>query len=575
MEKFDREWKVIHQGIPPETGLREKGKTERKPVCEDVKLKNPENGLFLVADGVSMASGWFASRVAARIMIEKLGSELDQGIANNLKEARRKGESAIDRISQYVAAQMIATVEEADSKINAQAEAFSYGGTSTTLSLAKLVEIPDGHSGRLQRIFFLNVGDSRIYFQKRGGNLQLLTKDDNRISARVAAGRLTQEQADMIDQIEDPTKLPHELKELLPLKHVLTKAVGADGVTEGLTVSYIDVESGDRLVILSDGASDPLTQKRLQQFLNEEPDDVIAEADIQNEAMEMALMGRHPRAKADDISAIVHTFEETRPVSEFVEEPRNALASKDVLKGNIQKFRIKMDEAKKEIEEIQGRFNGLSDLTPKKERLDLMVKLEEANSKEASVVFNLEKANLDLFDLALPARYSPGEQVRILRKDFSPPSMDRQLWTVEEYDKSSKRYLLRGAGNVQRHISRYDLELAQQGLSVRAGDILPVRNQVGAFEKGFKVVGIQDDDKILLEKESRGTLSELSRDSEEIQNTFEGQLFLAQNTYERMVQAIKKNKDAQRKMSEFQAQRDEVMQLEQRQQAIFRAKSNS
>lgn len=575
LEKIDRELREIHVGIPPEKGLKEKGNMERKRICEDVKLKNLETGLFIVADGVSLALGWFASRMAAKIMFEKLGSELDQGIANNLKEALRNGDSAIDRISKFVAARMIAAVEDADTQIRVKAHEFDLSTTATTLSLAKLVEIPDGHGGLLQRVFFFNIGDSRMYLKKRGEDLRLLTKDDNRISAVVDAGRLTQEQAQMIDQAEDPDRLSADLKKYLPLKHVLTKAVGAGGVTDDLAVLYVDVEPGDRWMILSDGVSDQFAHGQLQQFLDDKSNDSTAEADIQSGAMQMALLGRHPRAKADDISAIVHTFERVHFGSESGDAQKEKIPSKDILKADIQKYRLQVDAAKREIEQIKALLSGLSDLTPKKERLDLIVMLEEANSKEASAEFYLEKANLDLFDLALPARYLPGDQVSISRKDFSPPSMDRKLWTVEEYDKSSKRYLLRGAGNVQRHISRYDLELAQQGLGVRVGDILPVRNQVGAFEKGFKVVGIQDDDKILLEKESRGTLRELLRDSQEIEDTFEGQLFLAQNTYERMVQAIKKYKEAQLKKSEFQAQKKAVELLEQRQEAILRAKSSS
>lgn len=574
LEKIDRELSENHVGIPPEKGLKEKGNMEHKRICEDVKLKNLETGLFIVADGVSLASGWFASRMAAKIMFEKLGSELDKGIANNLKEVLRNGESAIDRISKFVAARMIAAVEEADTQIRVKTDRFDFSGSATTLSLSKLVEIPDGHGGLLQRVFFFNIGDSRIYLKKRGGDLRLLTRDDNRISAAVDAGRLTQEQAQMIDQAEDPGKLSDNLRQYLPLKHVLTKAVGSGGVTEDLAILYVDVEPGDRLMILSDGASDQFVHRKLQQFLDDESNDSTAEADIQVGAMEMALDGQHPRAKADDISAIVHTFEEPHSDSESG-GARGALASKDDLKAEIQKFRLQTDAAKRKIEEIQTQLSGLSDLTPKRERLDLMVMLEEANSKEALAELNFEKANLDLFDLALPARYSHGDQVSFLRKDFSPPSMDRQFWTVEEYDVSSKRYLLRGAGNVQRHISRYDLELVQQGLGVRVGDILPVRNQIGMFEKGFQVTGIQDDGNVLLEKESRGTLRELSRDSQEIQDTFEGQLFLAQKTYERMVQAIKKYKDAQLKKSEFQAQKKDVELLEQRQQAILRAESSS
>ena len=59
IEEQERNIDLVNVGEPAITGIAFKGHPERKPICEDIKINDPDNGLFLVADGVTRASGWF------------------------------------------------------------------------------------------------------------------------------------------------------------------------------------------------------------------------------------------------------------------------------------------------------------------------------------------------------------------------------------------------------------------------------------------------------------------------------------------------------------------------------------
>lgn len=325
MRSFEREWKEVHEGLEPETGLKVKGRVERKEVCEDVKLKNRERGLFLVADGVSTAKGWLAARETARVMYEKLGEELDRGIENNLKEARRAGEQPLERLTKFVALQMIAAVEEADSRIRARGIDPEFVGSATTLSLAKLVELPDGKGGTIQRLFFVNVGDSRIYIQHKNGRLRQMTRDDNLLEFRVDIGELTAQEAREIDQAPDPRRLDARLRAHVAQPSIITKSIGGGDATVGLKVRFLDVQPGTRLVIVSDGVSDQLVRPEIQSCLDAHTEDDQAEGALQQAAMERSLDGTHPRAKGDDISALVHTIEARGSDMKRLERPQLAM----------------------------------------------------------------------------------------------------------------------------------------------------------------------------------------------------------------------------------------------------------
>ncbi|MBI4435596.1 protein phosphatase 2C domain-containing protein [Candidatus Uhrbacteria bacterium] len=567
LESFEREWVRIHEGLVPLTGLKEKGKLERKEVCEDVKLKNRERGLFLVADGVSGANGWLASRETARVMYEKLGETLDRAIENNLKEALRQGESPLDRITTYVAAQMSAAVEQADARIRAMVTNPEFKGSATTLSLAKLVELPDGKGGTLQRLFFTNIGDSRIYVQRNGEKLKQVTRDDSALEHRVDMGEVTKEQARLIDQAPDPARLPPSLHGYARQRAIITKSIGMGLATKNQAVFTLDLRPGDRLVIASDGVSDQLLEIQIESRLHEEEDDTRAEGSLQQGAMGMAVDGRHPRAKGDDIAALVHTIGEHGPDRAYLHSETQTQKTRETLEADLGRIRLGHGRARQEILRASEELKALPRLAPKPERLALMAAYEGAKERESTYRYHLEKTQLDLFDIQLPPRFEAGERVNVWREDFETPSLDRQMWTIAGYDPQSKTYAVRGPGGVSREVSRYELETVQSGLLVKLGDELPAKIAAGAMEDGFRVIAFDRDGMVVLMKETSGAIKRVRVKAQEVNERLFEQLYAAEQARQRMTQAIEDYHRAKERQESYRDEADLIEQIQKRQVA--------
>lgn len=565
---FEKEWAEIHEGKMPETGLKVEGRSEKKETCEDVKLKNREKGLFLVADGVSSAKGWLAARETARTMYELLGESLDKQIENNLQEALREGEDPVERITSYVGAQITTAVEQAHTRIQAMAVQPEFKGSATTLSMAKLIDLPDGKGGHLKRLFFANVGDSRIYVQRKGGELQQVTQDDSRLQMRVERGEITQEQAHQIDQAEDSRSLPADLRGYARGRAIITKSIGLGDPTEDLGVFFLDLQPGDRFVIVSDGVSDQLVENQIEASVNGNADDAQAEEDLQKTSMEMSLDGRHPRAKGDDISALVHTVEEPGQRREYLRPEVRKQQTEETLRATVQKLKEVLVIARERVQRADKELQGMDAMMPKRERISLMLEKEQALEQESLYAYHLEKTQLDLFDQQLPPRFESGARVDMWRDDFDPPSLDRQPWTVTAYDAESKMYVVRGAGGVHKEISRYALENVQHGLLVRVGDAIPAPNEMGAMEKGFKIVAFDTDGTVVLMKENEGVVKRSRMKAESANDAFLGLVYRAERSKNGMDHAIQTYHQAKERQQALKDEAVLIERLESRQRAL-------
>ena len=582
LDSYEKEWAEIHEGKPPETGLKEKGKLERKTVCEDAKLKNREKGLFVIADGVSTSlsgrgsgNGWFASRESTRVMYEQLGEKLDREIENIVSRALRDGVDPTKEITEHVMAGMVAAVSTADSRIQAAAVHREFADSATTLTCAKLIDIPDGKGGSLQRLFFTNLGDSRLYLLPENGRLQKLTQDDSWLQGRVAEGEITQEEADLIDQAADKRSLPPKLFPYANhlFRSSISRTIGIGEVGLGqVEVFSVEVKPGDRFLLTGDGESDQLLESEMEQRISSEPDDDRAEGSLQQGAMEMSLYGKAQRSKADDISATVHTVGERGPDRKYLYKDQKEARTGESLKQDLGRLRLGQEAARQEVQRIQIEVAKLDSLTPKRERLALLIQMEKAREVESTYSYHLEKSQLDMLDEQLVPRFQTGEQVQVWREDFDPPSLDRHMWTVVSYDPQSKAYALRGPGATAREVSRYELEKVQTGLMVRLGDELPAVNEIGARERGFKVIAFDRDGTVILAKEANNVIKRLRVNAEDVNESFHLQLHAAERSRLRMVQATENYQDALRKHQSYKDDAELVGRIESRQRALDAAK---
>lgn len=361
---------LVNVGIPPE-------KKEGKLVCEDVKINDPQMGLFMVADGVSLADGARAARTVSEYSQRYLGKDLDDGIRNNFETEDLSPEEKLLHVDTLVKVNMVRALQEAHDLLRLS----NAREATTTASLTKLVDSPNGKT----RMYFANVGDSRIYVI-RGGKLEKLTLDDNDIFAsigkEIVPGQIfTAEDARMIDQvknIDDLSEVHKMIKSFTGSR--INRAVGsrknpdlgyvvqidpANKKERQKEVQHIDLEPGDRILITSDGVHDQLLETEMEHILNSNTESSLqAETELQRVSKETSDVGKalNPRSKKDDIAAVVFQVGEIvggKPREKLFEpkEQKEALITESNIEGYRAHTRFlfaEMRKWEKKVRDVSG-----------------------------------------------------------------------------------------------------------------------------------------------------------------------------------------------------------------------------
>lgn len=194
----------------------------RRKLNEDAYLASPP--LFIVADGMG---GHDAGEVASATVIEHF-SRLVGREALSIEEvsgALASARSAVGALGQYGAA-----------------------GAGTTLSGVAIATVDD-----LGYWLVLNIGDSRTY-QFSNGELEQITVDHSYIQELIDDGEITPEQAKSDSR-----------------RNIITRAIGAGSVGDA-DYWLFPAESGDRMMVCSDGLTTELTAERIAEVLRDEPD---------------------------------------------------------------------------------------------------------------------------------------------------------------------------------------------------------------------------------------------------------------------------------------------------------------
>lgn len=134
------------------------------------------------------------------------------------------------------------TFSAVNAEILANAEKSGYSRTGTTVVLA---------AASRDRVTLLWAGDSRAYLL-RGGTLTRITHDHSYVQELVDAGRISEEEA-----------RTHEKR------HLVTRAVGAVR-TVTPDVRTVAWQTGDRLLLCSDGLFGMVEEKEIAEILMEE-----------------------------------------------------------------------------------------------------------------------------------------------------------------------------------------------------------------------------------------------------------------------------------------------------------------
>lgn len=221
-------------------GLSDIGKKRGRN--EDSYLVNDELGLFVVADGMGGHSGGeFASRFAVSTIEEVIQSMNMDPEATVISGVNEDGSKFGDRL-RYA-------IEVASQKIYDQAifEPELKGMGTTVAAL-----LVDGNKACVA-----NVGDSRVYLI-RGGVIKQVTEDHSLVSEQMRAGILSANDAKT-----------HKLKNIITRSVGYQEEVNAD-------LFYLDLQSGDSLVMCTDGLTNLLDDTFIHEAVKANGNDLEA-----------------------------------------------------------------------------------------------------------------------------------------------------------------------------------------------------------------------------------------------------------------------------------------------------------
>jgi PPM family protein phosphatase len=208
--------------------------------------------LVAVADGMG---GHKAGEVASALAIEALRDAVDAADAATTSDALLKDAVQLGNRTIWEAA----------------AEDIEKDGMGTTLVCA-LVD-PEG------RAIVANVGDSRAYAYL-GGFVTLVTVDHTWVNQQVMAGEMTQREA-----------------RLSPFRNLLTRTLGNAPEVEPDLFPDLQLETGDALILVSDGVTGYLDESDFTQVMSEAPNAQAAAKRLVEEAVS--------RGGADNATAVV------------------------------------------------------------------------------------------------------------------------------------------------------------------------------------------------------------------------------------------------------------------------------
>jgi serine/threonine protein phosphatase PrpC len=201
---------------------------------EDSLLATDEFGVFVVADGVG---GRKAGELASAITVNtfqayapQLQSAVDTFAADQSRETRKAVLQLLDQAA-----------NAASKRVYEAASATGRQGMTTTLVVAAI----GGGAA-----FLAHVGDSRAYLV-RDGDLRQLTEDHSMVNELIRTGAMSPEEA-----------------ATSRYRNVITRAIGLypNVRTDTLAVDLLD---GDRLLLCSDGLSDPVAPTEILQLMSD------------------------------------------------------------------------------------------------------------------------------------------------------------------------------------------------------------------------------------------------------------------------------------------------------------------
>jgi protein phosphatase len=231
---------------------------------DDVHFSGPQGHLFLVADGVGgNAAGEKASALAV--------GAIENFVLDTLNWCLQLRSNAADALL----AEFQHALEQADHKLFHEARRRpELHGMGTTLTLAYCLG---------DTLFVAHVGDSRCYLLRRG-LLYRLTHDHTLVAEMVRRGLI------------DAREAAHH-----GYRHIITNVVGGSDPGVRAEVHKLPLESGDALLLCSDGLTEMVSDQEVLSVLQ-------AEADPAHACQRLVARANDEGGK-DNVTVVVARFE--------------------------------------------------------------------------------------------------------------------------------------------------------------------------------------------------------------------------------------------------------------------------
>ncbi len=186
-------------------------------------IDDPQGRFFIVADGMGGHAG---GEEASRIATEQIRAHLEAYWDDWDISSEQLLEQAIDKANKSILEDQLQHPERKDM------------GTTVVVTIFR------------ERPWCAHVGDSRIY-RWRNSELKQVTEDHTWVSLAIKSGEISKEQA-----------------KIHPWRHVLSQCLGRKDLYK-IELQELDVQSGDIILMCSDGLTEEVPDEKIQDFLSE------------------------------------------------------------------------------------------------------------------------------------------------------------------------------------------------------------------------------------------------------------------------------------------------------------------
>jgi protein phosphatase len=232
--------------------LSDKGK--KRSANEDNYFVNTDINFFMVADGMG---GHAAGELASQIAVDT-AADFDFDPADNLASLSR----LTFRINQEI-------IKKSQQKID-------YQGMGTTFAAVIIQDY---------RLYFVNLGDSRIYLFNNGNqSLKKISQDHSLVADLLRKGKITEEEA-----------FNH------PKKNIVTQALGLEDELD-IHKGDLKLTEDDYILLCTDGLTDMVREEKIEEIL-------IKTKDLET-AADKLLQRALSSGGLDNITLIVAGFNE-------------------------------------------------------------------------------------------------------------------------------------------------------------------------------------------------------------------------------------------------------------------------